>query len=72
MAATGLCWWIGLAIAPTLGLPLLSRSATAAFTAAAVLALAAGASALALHGRLPERCRLTPRPQRSTERDGTA
>jgi MFS family permease len=62
MAAAGLCWWTGLAIAPTLGLRLLNRSATAAFTAAAVLALAAGVSALALHGRLPARCRLTPRP----------
>jgi MFS family permease len=62
MAATGLCWWIGLAIAPTLGLPLLSRSATAAFLAAAVVAVAGGAAALMLHRRLPARARLTPRP----------
>jgi MFS family permease len=64
MASIGLCWWIGLAIAPTLGLQLLSRSATAAFIVAAAVAAAAGLSALSLDRRLPEVSRLTPRPAR--------
>jgi MFS family permease len=48
MASMGLCWWIGLAIVPTPGLQLLSRSAPAAFLVAAVVAAGAGASALTL------------------------
>ena len=62
MASMGLSWWIGLALAPTIGLQLLSVSPAAAFLAAAVVAMAAGASALALERRLPEASRLTPRP----------
>jgi len=62
MASMGFAWWIGLAIAPTLGTQLLSRSPTAAFVAAAVVATAAAASALTLGRRLPEASRLTPRP----------
>jgi MFS family permease len=71
MASMGLCFWIGLAIAPTVGLQLLSRSATAAFVIAAALAAAAGASALTLDRRLPAVSRLTPRPPRPAENRGT-
>jgi MFS family permease len=62
MAATGLSWWLGLALAPTLGTQLLSVSPPAALLAAAGLALAAGLSALALEQDLPAAIRLTPRP----------
>jgi MFS family permease len=62
MATMGFSWWIGLAIAPTLGAPLLSLSPTAAFLTAAALALATAASALALERRLPDAARFTPRP----------
>jgi MFS family permease len=63
MASLGFAWWIGLAIAPTLGTQLLSRSPAAAFLAAAAVATAAAASALTLRRRLPEASRLTPRPR---------
>jgi MFS family permease len=72
MAAMGLCWWVGLAIAPTLGLQLLSRSAVAVFLVAAASAAAAGVSALTLNGRLPARSRLTPRPRESAKSGSTA
>jgi MFS family permease len=62
MAATGLSWWIGLALAPTLGTQLLAGSAQATLVAAAAVALATGASALTLERRLPQDSRLTPRP----------
>jgi MFS family permease len=62
MAATGLSWWTGLAIAPALGAQLLTVSPTATFIVAAVAAFAAGASAFALERRLPAATRLTPRP----------
>jgi MFS family permease len=62
MAATGLAWWAGLAIAPTLGTPLLGRSPMAVFGAAAATAAAAGVSALALERKLPDASRLTPVP----------
>jgi len=62
MASTGLSWWIGLAIAPVFGAPLLSGSPTAVFLTAAVVALLASASALILEQRLPHASRLTPRP----------
>jgi MFS family permease len=62
MAAIGLSWSLGLALAPTLGAQLLGASPPAALLAAAALALAAGASALALDRRLPAAARLTPRP----------
>jgi MFS family permease len=65
MASMGLCFWIGLALAPTLGLPLLSRSATATFALAAAVAAAAGLSAVTLERRLPDAARLTARPQGS-------
>ena len=62
MASIGLSWWIGLAIAPALGAQLLSVSPTAAFLAAALAAVVAGASALRLERRLPDASRLTPHP----------
>jgi MFS family permease len=62
MAAMGLSWWIGLALAPTVGTQLLSVSARATFLSTAALAVAAGVSALALERELPSAARLTPRP----------
>ena len=62
MAAMGFSWWIGLALAPTVGTQLLSASPTGTFLVAAAVAAAAGASALALEARLPQTARLTPRP----------
>jgi MFS family permease len=65
MAAIGLCFWIGLAAAPTGGTALLGVSPTAAFGVAAGLALAAAAAMLRLERRLPEAARRTPRPERA-------
>lgn len=62
MATIGLSWWLGLALAPTLGAQLLSVSPPAAMLTAAGVALAAGLSALALERDLPATVRLTPRP----------
>ena len=62
MAAMGLSWWLGLALAPTLGAQLLSASPPAALLVSAGVALAAGVSALALEPELPADIRLTPRP----------
>lgn len=63
MAAIGLSWWVGLALAPTLGTQVLSLSPTAAFLAAGAVAGVAAISSLALEWRLPGEARLTPRPQ---------
>jgi len=63
MAAMGLAWWTGLAIAPTLGTPLLGRSPVAVFAVAAAAAAAAGVSALTLERKLPGTSRLTPVPE---------
>jgi MFS family permease len=63
MAAIGLSWWVGLALAPTLGTQVLSLSPMAAFLASAAVAAVAALSALALERRLPDEARLTPRPQ---------
>jgi MFS family permease len=63
MASMGLSWWVGLALAPTLGTQLLAVSPTTALLAAAAVAVAAGVSALALEPMLPAASRLTPRPQ---------
>jgi MFS family permease len=65
MASIQLSWWIGLALAPTIGIQLLSASPVAAFLIAAAAVLAAGGSALALDRMLPEASRLTPRPNRA-------
>jgi MFS family permease len=63
MAATGLSWWLGLALAPTLGAQILSVSPAGAMLAAAGVALAAGLSALSLERKLPPAIRLTPEPE---------
>ncbi|HJZ46225.1 MAG TPA: MFS transporter, partial [Roseiflexaceae bacterium] len=63
MAVMSLAWWVGLAVAPALGVPVLSLSPTATFLAAAAVSLAAAVSALALERRLPNASRLTPRSQ---------
>jgi MFS family permease len=63
MAATSLSWWLGLALAPTLGAQILSVSPAAAMLAAAGVALAAGVSALALEPELPAAIRRTPEPE---------
>jgi MFS family permease len=44
MALVGLSWWIGLAIAPIVGAPLLTFSPTVAFLSAAAVAVAAAVS----------------------------
>jgi hypothetical protein len=62
MATIGLSWWLGLAVAPTLGAQLLSASPPAALLASAGVALAAAVSALSLERELPAAIRLTPRP----------
>jgi MFS family permease len=62
MATIGLSWWLGLALAPTLGTQLLSISPAAPLLAAAAVALAAALSALSLERQLPAEIRLTPRP----------
>jgi hypothetical protein len=62
MAATGLSWWLGLALAPTLWAQGLSVSPAGAMLAAAVVAGGASLSALALEEQLPAAIRLTPAP----------
>jgi MFS family permease len=62
MAAMGLSWWIGLALAPTCGTRLLAVSAAAALFPASGLAVIAGAGALALGRHLPTAISRTPRP----------
>lgn len=64
MAVIGLAWWAGLAIAPTAGAQVLSRSPAAVFLAAAAIAAAAAVCALTLERKLPDACKLTPRPPR--------
>lgn len=64
MAVIALSWWLGLALAPTVGAPLLSFSPEAAMLGSAVVALAAGLSALALEREIPTAIRLTPQPRR--------
>jgi MFS family permease len=68
MAAIGLSWWIGLALAPTAGTQLLSASATATFVGGALAAAGAAVSMLALEARLPAEAQLTPRPAFSEAR----
>jgi MFS family permease len=63
MATMGLSWWIGLALAPTLGTQLLTVSATAAFGVCTAVAAAAAVSLLRLERKLPEAVRATPRPE---------
>jgi len=63
MATVGLSWWIGLALAPTLGTQLLSSSAELTFLGSAAAAAAAAFSMLELEPRLPGATRLTPTPE---------
>jgi MFS family permease len=65
MAVTGLSWWLGLALAPTLAAQLLSVSPPAAMVASAVVAAAAVVGALALEREIPPEIRLTPHPKRT-------
>jgi MFS family permease len=62
MAVTGLSWWLGLALAPTLGAQLLSVSPPAALLVSAAVALGAALSALGLERHVPAAARLTPSP----------
>ena len=63
MATIGLSWWVGLALAPTIGTQLLGVSAAVTFVGSAVVAGLAAASLLTLDRRLPTTARLTPRPE---------
>jgi MFS family permease len=63
MATVGLSWWIGLAIAPTVGTRLLSSSPGLTFIGSAAAAVAAALSMLELEPRLPGASRLTPTPE---------
>ncbi len=62
MATMGLSWWLGLALAPTVGTRLLAVSPAAALLPAAGLAVVAGLLALALGRHLPAAISRTPRP----------
>jgi MFS family permease len=62
MAAIGLTWWLGLALAPTLGTQLLAVSPSLALLGAAALSGATIVSLLALEARLPLGLRSVPRP----------
>jgi MFS family permease len=61
MATIGLSWWIGLALAPTLGTRTLSASGPLTFAACTAAAGAAALSMLTLDRRLPAASRRTPR-----------
>ena len=63
MAAIGLSWWLGLALAPTLGAQLLAVSPTLPFAVAAAVSASTIVSLLALEARLPLPLRSVPRPQ---------
>jgi MFS family permease len=65
MATMGFSWWIGLALAPTVGTQLLAVSASLTFACCAAAAAAAAVSMLALEARLPGTALLTPRPARA-------
>ena len=62
MAAIGLSWWVGLALAPTLGTQTLSHAPAGTFLGAGTIAAIAAVSVLALERRLPDEARLTPHP----------
>ena len=62
-ATIGLSWWLGLALAPTLGAQLLAVSPSLALLAAAGLSAAAIVSLLALVPRLPLSVRSIPQPR---------
>ena len=62
MAVLGFSWWAGLALAPALGGPLLSRSPAAVFAVAGAASAAAAVVLTRLEARLPAQARRTPRP----------
>jgi MFS family permease len=62
MATAGLTWWLGLALAPTLGGLLLGISAPLTLLGAAALAVVAVALLRTLEAVLPVSARLIPRP----------
>jgi hypothetical protein len=64
LAAVGLSWWAGLAVAPALGSAPVAAAPTATFLAAAAVAAGAGWSAAALERVLPRSARLTGVPMR--------
>jgi MFS family permease len=66
MAATGFSWWLGLALAPIAGAPLLGAAPQGTFVVAAAVALTATLSALTLERELPLTNRVTPRPVSSS------
>lgn len=68
MAAIGLSWWLGLALAPTVGAQLLVVSPSLTLLAAAGLSIASIVSLVALEARLPLSVRLVPRPQTTAPR----
>jgi MFS family permease len=63
MATAGLSWWLGLALAPTVGGQLLAVSASLALVAGAALAVLAIALLRAFETALPGCVRLIPRPE---------
>jgi len=66
MATMSLSWWIGLALAPTVGTRLLAVSPAASLLPAVGLAVAAGLATLALGRRIPAAISRTPRPSAAT------
>jgi MFS family permease len=66
MATMSLSWWIGLALAPTVGTRLLAASPAAALLPAAGLTLTAGVAALALGRHVPAAISRTPDPSAVT------
>jgi MFS family permease len=61
-AGIGLSWWLGLALAPTVGTQLLTVSASLTFVTFAAAAVGAAIMLLALEARLPHEARSTPSP----------
>ena len=72
VATIGLSWWVGLALAPTLGTQLLGVSPALVFLTSAAVAAMAVVSMLALDHRLPAGARLTPRQTPRQTPGGTA
>jgi MFS family permease len=62
MATAGLSWWLGLALAPTLGAQLLAVSPSLALVGAAALAAAAIVAVHAFEAALPADARTIPLP----------
>jgi MFS family permease len=61
MATMGFSWWVGLALAPTVGTRLLATSPLAAMVPAAAASGLAAVAALVLHRRVDPEVDLTPR-----------